>query len=62
MSKLAYTLDEAAEACGVSREVIRQAIRAGDLVQVFPTSRPVILREDLERWITSKPTEHPRAS
>lgn len=60
--KLAYTLDEAADACGVSVDVIRRAIRTKDLPVRYPTSRPVIRRSDLEAWVDAAPEERARAS
>lgn len=57
MHKIAYTFDEAAAACGVSVDVIRRAVRAKEVPVHYPTSRPVILREDLEAWLQSAPTE-----
>lgn len=56
---ISYNLDGAAEAAGVSRKTIERAIRAGDLVAHYPTSRPLILPEDLRRWVTSAPIERP---
>lgn len=57
MDKLAYTLDEAAEAVGQSVDVIRRKVRAKELPVRYPSARPVILREDLEAWLQSAPTE-----
>lgn len=57
MNKIAYTIAEAAAACGVSEPVIRRAIRKGDLVPRFPTSRPVIPADELDDWIKSAPTQ-----
>ena len=55
MDKLAYTVDEAAAACGVSADIIRRAIRAKNLPVKYPTSRPVVLRADLEAWLLAAP-------
>lgn len=57
MSAVAYTIRDAAENAGVSEKVIRRAIASGDLVANYPTSRPVILRAELEAWLASTPTE-----
>lgn len=54
--KLAYTIAEAAEACGVSEPIIRRAIRKGDLVPRYPTSRPVIPADELADWLKTLPT------
>ena len=53
--KLAYTVDEAAAACGVSADIIRRAVRAKAIPAKYPTSRPVILRADLEAWLADAP-------
>lgn len=47
----------AAEMTGHSVDVIRRAVRAGDLVPRYPTSKPVLLVEDLRAWVTRSPTE-----
>lgn len=55
--KLAYSIKEAAEACGVSVDTIRRAITANDLIARYPTSRPVVDADELRAWLASKPTE-----
>ena len=60
MKKIAYNLKEAAEAAGVSVSTLRRAIANNDLVANYPTTSAVILREELESWIKSAPTESPR--
>ena len=57
---LAYRVNDAAAACGVGRDELYAAARRGDLVFRYPTSRPVIERRELERWLKSRPTESPR--
>lgn len=57
--RLAYTYDDAARAVGVSVKVIRRAVRAGHLAPVYPTSRPVILADDLADWLRSRPASPP---
>lgn len=59
MSKIAYTVQEAADACGVSEQVVRRAVGKGDLTFHYPTSRPVLLAEDLRDWIATAPVERP---
>jgi len=54
---LSYSIAGAASATGVSQDVIRRAIRAGDLPVRYPTSRPVILAPDLEAWLHAAPAE-----
>lgn len=58
--KLAYTLDEAAAASGVSRTTINEALAKGSLVATYPTSRPVILAADLQDWLDTLPNEAPK--
>lgn len=54
---LAYTIEDAATACGYSRETIRRAINAGDLTRRYANSKPVILSEDLLGWLRTLPIE-----
>lgn len=55
--KLSFTFAEAAVSTGYSVDVIRRAVRAGDLASVAPIingrnlSRPVIVAAELERWL-----------
>ncbi len=57
--KLSFTIAEAAQSTGYSIDVIRRAVRAGDLAAVAPKvngrnlSRPVIVATELERWLNS---------
>lgn len=53
LDKMAYTIDEAAEVASVSVTTIREAYRSGALPVTKPTSRPLILRADLEAWLLS---------
>ena len=54
---IAYDVKGAAEATGHSVDVVRRAIRSGELTPRYPTSKPVILADDLRRWVASAPTE-----
>lgn len=56
-SPIALTIPEAAKAVGVGVTTLREAIRNGDLIAHYPTSRPVVLRSELEEWLKSTPTE-----
>jgi hypothetical protein len=58
-ARIAYTYADAAEATGVSIDVIRRAVRAGDLVPAYPTTRPVLLADDLRDWLRACPSESP---
>lgn len=60
MNALAMTIDDAAAASGVSAKVIRRAISRGDLVPRYPTSRPVLLVDELRDWLETSPTERPK--
>lgn len=59
MAVIAYGYHDAAAAAGVSIDVIRRAVRAGDLTPRYPTSKPVIRAIDLQAWIDRAPTEKP---
>lgn len=56
---LAYRVQDAAKVAGVSPNVIRAAIKRGDLIARYPTTYPVIEREELQDWLKSRPTEKP---
>ena len=53
---ISYNIADAADATGYSTDVIRRAIKAGELVAHFPTSKGVITAEDLHAWINQAPT------
>lgn len=59
MSKLAYSIPEAAEATGYGETTIKEAIKAGDLIPRYANRKPVIPTGELERWIDSRPTISP---
>ena len=54
---IALTIKDAAAAVGVSADVIRAAIKRGDLIANYPTSRPVIRVAELDEWLKRRPTE-----
>lgn len=54
--KIAYPIPEAAEMVGVSETTLREAHRNGDLEFRYPTSRPVVLHDDLLAWVAAAPT------
>lgn len=56
---IAYPVKEAAAKVGVSETVLREAQRDGSIEFRYPTSRPVVLHDDLMAWIASAPTEAP---
>jgi hypothetical protein len=60
--KKAYTLVEAARVASVGESTLRAAMDRGDLPKRFPSTRPVVLASDLDKWLESLPTEPPVAS
>lgn len=56
-AKLAYNIQEAADATGYSTDTIRRAIRNNDLTVRYANSKPIILTEELLGWLRSLPTE-----
>ena len=58
---LAVTIKQAAKLVGMSDATIRQAIGARQLVAHFPTSKTIILVDDLRKWIEASPEEHGRS-
>ena len=59
VDRIAVTRDQAAELVGVSKDTIVRAVRAGRLVEHYPSAKPVILVDDLRAWIAASPTQRP---
>lgn len=57
LDKLAYTIDNFALAVDMSKQAVRNQIDAGNLVVSYPNRRPIITREEGERWLRSLPNE-----
>ena len=57
--KIALTIPHAAQAIDTSVQAVRRAVDKLDLVTYYPTTRPVLLVEDLTAWLKSRPTERP---
>lgn len=57
LQPIAYSIEDAARACGVSSATVRRAIAARDLVPRYLTSRGVLLRTELEEWVEAAPQE-----
>lgn len=54
---IAYTIPDAAEACGVSETVLKEAINRGDIARRYPNSKPIIAVDELREWVNSLPLE-----
>lgn len=59
MSKVSYSIEEAAEATGYSTDTIRRALRNNDMTARYANSKPVILATELTDWLEALPTEAP---
>ena len=58
VDRVAYSVDEAAEAVGVSAKTIRRAVADGELtLHRLRGTMPRIRRVDLDEWVASAPTE-----
>jgi hypothetical protein len=55
--KIAFSIEEAAEASGYSSDTIRKALRNSDLTARYANSKPVILATELTDWLQSLPSE-----
>lgn len=55
MSKLAYTMQEAADEIGASCQTVLAAVHAGDLVARYVGEKVVIPHYDLELWVLGQP-------
>lgn len=57
LDKIAYSIPNFAAAVDLSIEKVRQHIARGELVPSYVDSKPLIMREEGERWLRSRPTE-----
>lgn len=55
--KIAYTLQEAATATGVSTTMIRAAVRRHDLLASYAGTKPLFSPDALRAWVESLPSE-----
>lgn len=59
-SKLAYSVAGFAKAVDMSESVIREEIKAGRLLSVYPRGgKQIITAEDGRKWLNSLPSEKP---
>jgi hypothetical protein len=56
---IAYNIQGAADAIGQGVDVIRDAIRRGDLTPRYPNSRALIGHADLLEWFDNLPVDKP---
>jgi hypothetical protein len=54
---IAYDLEGAARAVGLSVFPIKQAIKAGDLTPRYSKSKPLIGHDELAEWFASLPVD-----
>jgi hypothetical protein len=60
MSKLSYTYDEAAAESGLTADVLRAAVKSGDLIVSYASTRnPVFRHADLEQYLLGLPNVPP---
>jgi len=52
IDRIAYTIDQAAEAIGLPRNTVRDRVSSGELRAVKRCGKWLILREDLLRWLS----------
>jgi len=57
LDKLAYSIPNFAKAVDLSIEKVRQHIERGELVPSYVDSKPLIMREEGERWLRARPSE-----
>lgn len=55
--KIAYSLDEAADAVSLSRTRLQEAINSGDLPVAYSGIKPIVRALDLDAWVAALPTE-----
>ena len=54
-NRIAYTIDQAAEAVGLPRNTLRDCVSSGQLRAVKRCGRWMITRTDLLRWLSDAP-------
>lgn len=52
--RIAYTIDQAAEAIGIPRNTLRDRVSSGELPAVRRCGRWLIRRDDLLRWLSDR--------
>lgn len=57
--QLAYSLEQAAEACGISLSSLKRFIAAGDLTPRWVNTKPVLQAPELAAWLDSLPVDKP---
>lgn len=57
LDKIAYSIPNFAAAVDLSIEKVRQHIARGELVPSYVDSKPLIMREEGERWLRARPAE-----
>ena len=62
LDKLAYSIPNFAKAVDLSIEKVRQHIARGELVPSYVDSKPLIMREEGERWLRARPAEKETAA
>jgi excisionase family DNA binding protein len=56
MNQIALSVEQAAAAAGVGRTTVFAKIRSRELIAKKVGRRTIILREDLEAWLRSRPS------
>ena len=59
---LAYTIEDAARAVGVSSDTIRGAIRTGDLAVRYVGRKRIVPADELAAWVDALPSAPTRKS
>ena len=57
LTKLAYSLDEFAEAVSLSKAQVRKHIDAGDLTPSYSGTKPIIPLDEARRFLEALPAE-----
>jgi len=58
---VAYTIAETCALARAGRTAVYEAIASGDLVARKRGRKTIILFDDLQRWLNSLPTIHPKS-
>lgn len=59
LDKLSYSYQSLADATDLSVDSIQKAVKANELVASYFGTKPLILRDEARRWLSSLPNEKP---
>jgi excisionase family DNA binding protein len=59
MERLAYSLQDAADAVGIGLRTLQALIAKGDIIAVYSGRKPLVTADELKAWLGRLPSEPP---